>query len=176
MQALTIKQPWATLIMRGGKDVENRNWGTSLRGEIAIHASKGFDADELAHACRFLGMWVPRFSEARFRSEAANYPTGCIIGVARVADCVTVSDSPWFVGPFGIVLADTIELVDPLPLRGMLGFWPVPEVTQRLLRAQLERQKSRGPFMADPARPSAVQMTLDEMAALRQERQRKGGM
>lgn len=174
MQALTIKQPWATLIMRGGKDVENRNWGTTLRGEIAIHASKGLDPDELAHACRFLAPWVPRFSEARFCAEAATYPTGCIIGVARVVGCVTESDSPWFVGPFGIVMADTIELVDPLPLRGALGFWQVPDVTQRLLRAQLERQKSRGPFMADPARPSAVQMTMDEMAALRAARHKKG--
>lgn len=174
MQALTIKQPWATLIMRAGKDIENRNWPASFRGEVAIHASKGFDGAEVAAACRFLDSWVPRFSEGRFRSEAATYPTGCIIGVARIVDCVTASDSPWFVGPFGLVIRDTIELVDPLPLRGMLGFWQVPEVTQRLLRAQLERQKSRGRFMEDPARPCAVSVTLDEMAGIREQRKRKG--
>lgn len=40
MKALTIHEPWATLIARGIKRVENRNWTTSLRGRFAIHAGK----------------------------------------------------------------------------------------------------------------------------------------
>lgn len=40
MKALSIRQPWATLILRGGKDIENRVWRTKQRGTVLIHASK----------------------------------------------------------------------------------------------------------------------------------------
>ena len=39
MKALSIKQPWASLIAHGIKDIENRNWKTHFRGRIYIHAS-----------------------------------------------------------------------------------------------------------------------------------------
>ena len=35
MKALTIKQPWAWAILHGGKDIENRNWFTSVAGGVA---------------------------------------------------------------------------------------------------------------------------------------------
>lgn len=53
-------------------------------------------------------------------------PRGGIVGRARIVDCVTQSDSPWFVGRFGFVLAD----VEPLPFvecRGALALFPVPQ-------------------------------------------------
>lgn len=40
MKALTVKQPWAGLIIAGGKDIENRTWRTSYRGRVLIHAAK----------------------------------------------------------------------------------------------------------------------------------------
>lgn len=42
MKALSIKQPWASLIAQGIKDIENRTWKTSYRGRIYIHASGKF--------------------------------------------------------------------------------------------------------------------------------------
>ncbi len=39
MKALSIKQPWASLIAHGIKDIENRTWATKYRGTIYIHAS-----------------------------------------------------------------------------------------------------------------------------------------
>ena len=39
MKALSIKQPWASLIAHGIKDIENRTWKTNFRGRIYIHAS-----------------------------------------------------------------------------------------------------------------------------------------
>ena len=45
MKALTIKQPWASLIIYGDKDVENRSWPTSYRGPLLIHAGKGYDVN-----------------------------------------------------------------------------------------------------------------------------------
>ena len=45
MRKLTIRQPWASLIICGEKDVENRTWTTRYRGELAIHAGHRFDQD-----------------------------------------------------------------------------------------------------------------------------------
>ena len=39
MKALSIRQPWAWLILHGGKDIENRTWATKLRGRVLIHAA-----------------------------------------------------------------------------------------------------------------------------------------
>lgn len=43
MRVLSIRQPWAWLIVSGYKDIENRTWYTPYRGEIAVHASGSFD-------------------------------------------------------------------------------------------------------------------------------------
>lgn len=40
MKAITIKQPWASLIVSGLKDIENRTWKTNFRGRVLIHAGK----------------------------------------------------------------------------------------------------------------------------------------
>jgi len=40
MKALTIRQPWASLIAAGVKTIETRSWSTSYRGPLAIHAGK----------------------------------------------------------------------------------------------------------------------------------------
>lgn len=41
MKAITLTQPWATLMAIGAKRIETRSWATSYRGELAIHAGKG---------------------------------------------------------------------------------------------------------------------------------------
>jgi len=43
MKALSIRQPWAWLLVEGFKDIENRTWKTNYRGSFLIHASKQFD-------------------------------------------------------------------------------------------------------------------------------------
>lgn len=43
MKALTIKEPWATLIIEGYKEYEFRSWKTNYRGKILIHAGKSID-------------------------------------------------------------------------------------------------------------------------------------
>lgn len=48
MRALTVKQPWASLIANGTKQIENRTYPVpkTVRGhKVAIHAGKGFDSD-----------------------------------------------------------------------------------------------------------------------------------
>jgi len=46
MKALSIRQPWAWLIIHGGKDIENRTWLTKYRGRILVHASQGMSRPE----------------------------------------------------------------------------------------------------------------------------------
>lgn len=131
--ALTIKQPWASLIVQGGKDIENRDWRTRFRGPVLIHASKKKDDEEM-HAYKALKAarnFKPVWQGARMKW--GEVPCGGVIGVAEIVDCVTESDSPWFVGMFGLVIANP----RPLPFfacRGALGFWrcEYPEALFRL--------------------------------------------
>lgn len=111
--ALSIRQPWAWLIAAGFKDVENRSWSTPRRGTIAVHAGSRIDTDGLR--------WVQReFPQIELPVE---FPTGGIIGVTRIVDCVEdMEDSPWFIGRYGFVLRDS-RLIDPIPCRGALSFF-----------------------------------------------------
>ena len=43
MKAISLKQPWASLIVSGRKTIELRTWNTKFRGEFYIHASKTTD-------------------------------------------------------------------------------------------------------------------------------------
>ena len=46
MKCISIRQPWASLIIHHGKDIENRDWGTNVRGRVLIHAAKGCTREE----------------------------------------------------------------------------------------------------------------------------------
>jgi len=110
--AISVRQPWAWLIVHGWKPVENRSRGTSFRGETLIHASKTFD--EYA----FETIW--RISENAYRAMPQSidaFQTGGIVGQARVVDCVDYHASPWFFGPKGIVLTGQ----KPLPFTPCRG-------------------------------------------------------
>lgn len=50
MKALSIRQPWAWLIVHGGKDIENRSWHTKFRGRFLVHAAKGMTSNEFTQA------------------------------------------------------------------------------------------------------------------------------
>ena len=50
MKALSIRQPWAWLIVAGYKDVENRTWATDFRGRIYVHAGQRYDNQALKMA------------------------------------------------------------------------------------------------------------------------------
>ena len=52
---------------------------------------------------------------------------GCIVGTVDIIDCVQESDSPWFFGKYGFVLANPVALESPIPLKGALGFFDVPD-------------------------------------------------
>lgn len=77
MKAITIKQPWATLIAEGYKEYEFRTWKTKYRGEIYIHAGKGID----------------KAAMERFKDLNLHYEYGCIIAKAQIADCLEVNEN-----------------------------------------------------------------------------------
>jgi hypothetical protein len=125
MKALSIRQPWAWLVLHAGKDIENRDWrvrnpALRFRGTCLIHAGIALQpiSDDLrAWVRRTSGVDLPRSDE---------FPRGGIVGHVDVIDVVRISSSPWFEGPCGLVLANP----KPLPFRacrGMLGFFePLP--------------------------------------------------
>lgn len=117
--ALSIRQPWAWLIVAGKKDIENRTWETTFRGPVYIHAAKGMTMREYCQAMNFIAL--RRLGVAQIPLFEA-LDRGGIVGVAEIADCVTASTSPWFVGPRGFVIRN----VRPLPFfpcKGALGFF-----------------------------------------------------
>lgn len=125
MKALSILQPWALLVVRGLKPIENRRWRTDIRGRIFIHAGKGFDFQGLTW---LFNNWhraglPPQVGDICMLT-GSSFPRGGIVGAADLVDCVSTSDSPWFSGPYGFVLQNAQEL--PLrPFRGALGFFEV---------------------------------------------------
>lgn len=46
MKAITLTQPWASLVACGAKKIETRSWRTHHRGWIAIHAAKGWTGED----------------------------------------------------------------------------------------------------------------------------------
>ena len=117
MKAISIKQPWAWAIFHG-KDVENRTWATKFRGELLIHASKVFDYDGTE--------WIEKHFPGLFTGKVF-FHTGRIIGKVTMTDCVIKHPSPWFFGPYGHVYTNPVEFKNPIPYRGALKFFDVPD-------------------------------------------------
>lgn len=120
MKALSIRQPWAHLIVHCGKDVENRDWPTRYRGPLLIHAAARRPSAEDQFQ---IGLWL---RERGIPKPATPLPLvyGAIVGIADLVDCVTASDSPWFMGRYGLVLAN-VRPLEPIPLRGARGLFDV---------------------------------------------------
>lgn len=118
------------MILHAGKDIENRSWPTKFRGRFLIHAAKGCTRAEYEDALWFAGDFDKRSVAA---THLAGMPSvtvpdlnkldrGGIVGEAEIARCASESDSPWFTGPFGFVLANAKPL--PFhPCKGQLGFF-----------------------------------------------------
>lgn len=153
MKALSIKQPWASLIAHGIKDIENRTWKTKFRGRIYVHASQAWNAESaeicvsnpnVKNALEKLGMIH------NYRDETIGYKGysfsglehGAIIGEVDIIDCVINHPSIWaeksegFWNPikgkwisrskptYNWVLANPILYKNPiLNVKGKLSFW-----------------------------------------------------
>lgn len=151
IDALSISQPWAWLIVSPSaeparKRIENRQWGSAQLAQarvrighrFAVHAAKSFDV-HAAPALAEYGVVVP---------ERPALAAGAIVGVATLARVLTLDEALrdrdlidqrlYITGPVCLVLADAVA-VDPIPARGFLGFWPLPDAVATDLAAQLAR-------------------------------------
>lgn len=142
MKCLSIRQPWAWAILHGGKDIENRNWTTHYRGPLAIHAGKQFDigkADWDAYSRDMFG--EPWTSMARGYNQQPGHVLGAIIGVVDLVDCLPSfrCSSPWKAGPdpdyYCWKLANPRALETPIPYKGQLGLFDLPDNISNILQA-----------------------------------------
>ncbi len=131
MKILSVRQPWAWLIINGLKDVENRDWSTHLRGPLLIHAGLQFESDAMEGILSNLDAT----DRQRFPLEKSAFQRGGIVGIVNIVDVVTESQSKWFEGKYGWCLENARPLPF-IPLRGSLGLFNVPpEMVERVQRA-----------------------------------------
>ena len=130
MIALSIRQPWAWLIVNGFKDVENRSWPTNYRGRFLVHAGKTLSVADYDAALLFVEGIYPNLVSRIPAMESL--PLGGVVGLARLVDCVREHPSRWFTGGvsqgdgFGFVL--DVAHAEPLPFmpwKGRQGFFDV---------------------------------------------------
>ncbi len=133
MKALSLTQPWAQLVVMGEKHVETRSWNTKLRGRIAIHATKTFP-----RWARDLITSPPHYLSALQLYAVEPMPLGSIIGTVEIVDsCRTddiqgISEKEAAFGDYGHgrwawSLKDAVNFSEPMPCRGALGLWEVPD-------------------------------------------------
>lgn len=150
---LSVLQPFASAIMFGPKDVENRSraiFNVPPGGVwVGIHASKGpkpgggistqefIDNDREDYADEWPGVW-----------DVTDWHLGCVLGVVHVVRRVDINPNmpdeqqleaaqeqlgAWATGPICYVLGEKRPLAKPMPARGALGLWrPQPDVAAAL--------------------------------------------
>ncbi len=116
MKVLSLKQPFAELILIGKKKIELRKWNTHFRGEFFIHASKNPDKESMK------------------RFGFTTLPLGKVVGKAELVDVkkyegerehfkdkdMHLASSSW--GNYGFVLENPVR-INPIPFKGQLNFF-----------------------------------------------------
>lgn len=164
MKAITLTQPWATLVAIGAKRIETRSWSTAYRGPLAIHAAKG-----LGPVGGMSGLWdlcesEPFHSVLRGQDLPMMLPKGAIVatcelvGIAEImTDCLweTVNGKLLKGGrmplpdepersfgdytPFGRyawLLTNIKRLPEPIPAKGALSLWEPDTLAQLAIKRQ----------------------------------------
>lgn len=136
MKAITIKQPWATLIALGEKKFETRSWQTHYKGEIAIHAGKSIDKEafkEFLHTLKNHGIHT-----------IDDLPIGSIVAKAEIVRChkvfsdygdkaimetgIKIEGNEYLFGNYeedryGWELKNIVKLDNPIEAKGKLSLW-----------------------------------------------------
>lgn len=122
LPALTVRQPYASLLMTGAKRYETRSWRTHYRGDVAIHASA--------------------------RPVVPGLPTRAVLGLARLVAVHRVEDltltddergrGDFTPGRFAWEFTDRRPLRTLVPCSGTLGLWPLSDDLARLIRRALD--------------------------------------
>lgn len=122
MKVLTIREPWASLIVNGYKEYEFRSWKTNYRGRILIHA----------------GLTLEKDNALKFKDYHLDYGSGEIIGEAIITDCILVTDdfnvelnkvnplvygNGKHIGNYAWKLENIVMYDKRIPCKGKLGLW-----------------------------------------------------
>jgi activating signal cointegrator 1 len=152
MKALSLLQPWASLVILGHKKIETRSWNTKYRGELLIHGSKKqLKEMEKVHICSH-----PHFGEVFDIENLNELPYGAIIGKVNLDDTFHTEDSETIINHsedlfeitnindnesfekavskelafgdyspnrYGWLLSNPIISDTPIPAKGMLGLF-----------------------------------------------------
>lgn len=143
IRALSLHQPWATLVAVGAKRIETRSWQTAHRGLLAIHATRDLPREgaALCHASPF--------REALLAAGLAgpdDLPRGCVVAIARLVDCTPIVAPPpepeatfgdYTLGRVAWRLDDVWQLPRPIAARGAQGVWSV-EIPNAIVRARAD--------------------------------------
>ncbi|CAN5647508.1 hypothetical protein BH10BAC3_BH10BAC3_06840 [soil metagenome] len=131
MKAISLLQPWASLVVMGLKTIETRSWATQHRGSILIHASQGKAGSIFA--------LEPAFK--KYISDFNKLPFGAIIGIVSITAVVAVTQTglpdhlmaqltmeekafgDYTSSRFAWLLADAVMFEYSIPARGMLNVW-----------------------------------------------------
>ncbi|MBZ5702133.1 MAG: ASCH domain-containing protein [Acidobacteriia bacterium] len=122
MKALTLTQPWASLIAKRYKRIETRSWSTPYRGDLAIHAARNLET-----------MVFERYLPYPL-------PLSAIICIVKLLGCVLMTEDlirrwrqvygqreiemgNFAPGRYAWILGGVRELPTPLKCRGHLGLW-----------------------------------------------------
>ena len=136
---LSVRQPWASLIVHGIKPIENRMWSCVLRKRIAIHASKTWGRDEKDAFDMLLQIAI---DHGDTRRQDILYMSrnllGGFVGSAHLRDCIGEREwyakgggkfdgwTSWFVGPIGWYFTGARPFDVFVPYRGQRGLFNIP--------------------------------------------------
>lgn len=136
---LSVRQPWASLIVAGIKPIENRPMPCRYRGRLLIHASKTWGRDERQAFDELLQIAInmkdTRRQDVLYRSKDLR---GGLVGWCNMRGCLDAAEwfkggglgydgrHQWFVGPFGYVFTGARQFPYLIPHKGQLGIFNVP--------------------------------------------------
>ncbi|HBA70804.1 MAG TPA: 2-oxoglutarate dehydrogenase E1 [Geobacter sp.] len=146
MKAISLWQPWASLIMTGAKKIETRGWPTKYRGPLVICAAKGgLSKGELIHQLCFwhfqgglaplVGLPLNLTGTSWPGVKAEHLPFGAALGTVDLVDCIPTdkltlgqigTDSPFgdfSLGRFGWILENVRPFDKPMPVVGRQGLF-----------------------------------------------------
>lgn len=160
MKALSLIQPWATLIAVGAKAIETRSWPTEYRGPIAIHASKWLGADgrivnpDVRDCLEYC--YLEPFCSVLTRAgigRVRDLPSGAVVATARLVDVVRTDGldvdplerefGNFAPGRWAWRLDGVCRLATPIPYRGNRGLWDLPDEVLAVQTSAQENEPTR---------------------------------
>lgn len=159
MKAITIWQPYATLIMLGLKKYETRCWGTSFRGPLIIHAAKRwdddreFDCQRVTSLMHLLGVDTKVFSQEQGEHwlTPMGETLGKALGVVELLDCRPMKDGgddfenevgSFGDGRFGWKCGTPRLFEKPIAAQGKQGLWTPEASLEQLAKSLMEGVRS----------------------------------